>query len=104
VVLEGRPGFGGQSAAVAMQMAHQTALDVICHPVAEDQIMHAATDVDRVNLDVTVVGEGGGYVGHRRIEQQEPAHKPAGSDGIETEGTHAKTRQRMATKSTKDAK
>ena len=69
VVLEGLALGGGQHFSLTMQVAHQAAFAVVLHAVAEDEVVHAPGDIDGVDLDVAMVGEGGGDVGSRRVEQ-----------------------------------
>ena len=68
-----------------VDISQQVALAVTRDPVAQDEIMHAPADVDRVDLHVAVVGEGGAHVGHGSVEQQRPAHKTAGGQGGDLE-------------------
>jgi hypothetical protein len=53
--------------------------------------MHAPADIDRIDLNVAVVGQCIGHRRHRRIEQQSPAHEtPGGGDrNLERGGEHA---------------
>lgn len=67
----------------------QAALAVVPDTVAEDEVVHAPGDIDRVDLDVVVVGEGGGDAGCWRVEQQGAAHEPAGGDRGDGERGHA---------------
>ena len=52
-----------------MKVANEVALAVAGHAVAEDEIVHPATDIDRINLNETEMIKGGGDVGDKRIEQ-----------------------------------
>ena len=54
----------------AMQMANEVALTVTGHAVAEDVVVHPATNVDRVHLNEALVGKRRVNAGHRLIEQQ----------------------------------
>jgi len=42
--------------------------------------VHAAANIDRIDLDVAVMGEGCPKIMHRAIEQQGPSHETAGND------------------------
>ena len=66
-----------------MEKAHEIAFAVACDAVAQDQVVHASADVDRVDLHVAVVGEGGGEIGCRRREQQGPTDETTGDFGAE---------------------
>ena len=61
---------GRQRSASAVQVAQEAALPVAGDPVAQDVVVHAPGDVDRVDLDVTEVGDGRGDVGRRSVKQQ----------------------------------
>jgi hypothetical protein len=41
----------------AVEVAHKPALLVTLDPVPEDVVVHSSADIDRVNLDVAVVGK-----------------------------------------------
>jgi hypothetical protein len=71
-------------------MAHQIAFAVIIDAVAQDVVMHSPGDVDRVNLDVAVVGEGRAYVWSRFVEQERAAHKSARGQEVERKRAHGK--------------
>ena len=64
-----------------MQMTHQVTLPVAGHAVAQDEVVHASADIDRVDLDIAVVAEGGAEAGGRGVQQQGAAHEAAGDDG-----------------------
>ena len=66
--------------AVAVEMAHEIALAVAGHAVAQDKIVHAPADVDRVDLHVAVISEGRGDVGVRCIEPEDAAKEAAGNE------------------------
>ncbi|MEJ1972301.1 MAG: hypothetical protein WDM96_07510 [Lacunisphaera sp.] len=120
MVLEGNAAGGGQPipaqratpleqglrGGLAMQVAHQVAFAVVADAIAQDQIMHPAADVDRVDLDIAVMGEGGGEIGRRLVQQQGAPHEATGGGGIDGErgGGHAERRRRRATESTSRAK
>jgi hypothetical protein len=42
---------------------HEIAFAVTGDTVAQDEVVHAPANVDRVDLHITVVGEGGGDAG-----------------------------------------
>ena len=50
-------------------MANEVALAIAGHAVAENEIVHSTTDIDRINLNETEMIKGGGDVGDKRIEQ-----------------------------------
>src|SRR3954468_1856773 len=83
VMFESAAPCRGQGSSVAMQMPHQVAFPIFRHPIAEHEVMHAPGDVDRIDLDVSVMGEGSAYTSRRLIEQERTAHKPAGGEGID---------------------
>src|SRR6187402_858477 len=80
VVFEGGALRGGERGGVAMEVAHQRALAVVEHAVAKDEIMHAPADIDRVDLDVAVMRDGGGDVGEGRVETGRQAGEAAGGE------------------------
>ena len=53
VVFEREPLAGGKWRVVSMQMAHEVALAMTGHAIAENVVVHAAADVDRVDLYIT---------------------------------------------------
>ena len=67
-----------------MKMANEIPLAISGHAVAEDEIVHSATDVDRINLNETEVINGGSDIGHRRIKQQGAAMKTPGIERRKT--------------------
>ena len=70
MVLEGRAGRGHTRAGLAfvpMQMPREIALAIAGDAIAQNQIMHAPADIDRIDLDVAVVRERGGDVRMRSI-------------------------------------
>ena len=50
------------------------------------QIVHAEAHVDRIDLDVAVVGEGGGDVRVRFVQTEATAQKAAGCETGDDEG------------------
>jgi len=62
----------------AMKMADEVAFAIPGHAVAEDEVVHPAADVDRVNLGETMVSECGIDTGSRCIEQKRAAVEAAG--------------------------
>ncbi|MEY3773801.1 MAG: hypothetical protein RLZZ129_581 [Verrucomicrobiota bacterium] len=91
-MLEGCPLRSGERRRLTVDVAHEVALAVAGDAVAEDEVVHAAADVDRINLHEAVVREGGGDIGGRGIQQQRPAHEAAGVGGgnLERSGRHAR--------------
>jgi hypothetical protein len=69
---EGGSCGGGKDIAFPVQMPHEDSHLIVFHPVAQDQIMHATTDVDRIDLDVTEMGESRSRIGNRNV----PSHRP----------------------------
>ncbi len=61
--LRRQPGFFR-----TVKEAKEIPLPVALHAVAQDEILHAATDIDGVNLDVTVVAQRGCHVGNPGTE------------------------------------
>ena len=70
--------LGGERLIFAVNVAHQIAFAIVGHAVAQDQIVHAPADIDRVDLHESVVIKRGGDIGSGLIEKQGPLHKPAG--------------------------
>lgn len=68
----------------------QCALAVVRDTVAQNEVVHAAADVDRVDLHVAVMGEGGGDVRRGGVEQQRAAHEATGVSGPEAERGHSR--------------
>jgi hypothetical protein len=61
-----------------MEESSQITLRIPGDAVAEDEVVHPATHVDGIDLHEAEAGEGVADAGHRRIEQQRAAVKPAG--------------------------
>ena len=70
--------LGGERLIFAVNVAHQIAFAIICHAVAQDQVVHATADIDRIDLHETVMIKRGGDIRSGLIEKQGPLHKPAG--------------------------
>ena len=68
-----------------MKMADEVALAIAGHAVAKDEIVHSATDIDRINLNETEMAERGSGTENRRIEQECPAMKSPGIERRKTE-------------------
>ena len=84
VMLEGGAGGRGERrGGVAVEKTHEIAFAIAGDAVAQDQVVHASADVDRVNLNVALVGERGGKIGRGRREQKRAADKRAGNGGAE---------------------
>jgi hypothetical protein len=62
---------------IAMEMAHEIPFAIIADAIPQDEIMHATADVDRIDLNVAVVGESVPDVGDWFVEQQRSTHKAA---------------------------
>lgn len=75
MVLEGGAAVGRQQAVSAVQVAAETALIVAGNAVAENQIMHAAADIDGIHLHVAEVGEGFSDRGNGPVKQERPPVK-----------------------------
>ncbi len=69
----------------AVDVAEEVTFAVVAHAVAEDEVVHPAADVQRIDLDVSVMGEGGGDIRCGRVEQQRAALEAAGVVGREAE-------------------
>ncbi|SRR6266436_4445261 len=52
----------------AMKVANEVALAIACYAVAEDEVVHSPTDIDRINLNETEATERGRDTGDRRIQ------------------------------------
>ena len=74
-----------------MHMAHEILLAIAAHPMAQNVIVHAAADIDRVNLDEAVVIQGGADPVQWGVEQDCAPVKAAGGFRRERErgGQHA---------------
>jgi len=77
----GAGGRGERGGGVAVEKTHEIALAITSDAIAQDQIVHASADVDRINLHVAVVGESRGQIGRGRREQERAADKRAGGGG-----------------------
>lgn len=62
----------------AVEVAHKAALLVTLDPVPEDVVVHAAADIDRVDLDVAVVGKRIAHVRRLAIHEVRPPQERAG--------------------------
>lgn len=80
----------------AVEMAHEIALAVTGDAVAQDEIVHASADVDRIDLHETVMRERGGDVGRRLIEQETGAGETARGEGRNVERRRHEWRQSSA--------
>jgi hypothetical protein len=79
VVLKRGALFRGQRLAFGtVHMPHQIAFAIARHTVAENMLLHPATNVYRVNLDETVMRQDGGNVRHTCIEQERATMKTTG--------------------------
>jgi hypothetical protein len=87
-MLEGHAPLAVEGGAVAVEVAHEVALAVARHAVAEDEVVHAAAHVDRVDLHVGVVREGGGDVGRGGVEEHRAAVEAAGVGGGDVARRH----------------
>ena len=63
----------------------QITLAVAGDAIAQDQVVHPAADIERVDLHVAEVGEGRRHVGPRRVEQERPTEKSAGGQAGDLE-------------------
>jgi len=61
-----------------VDVAHEVAFAIVGHAVAQDQVVHATADIDRIDLQETVVFKCSGDIRSGLIEKQGPLHKPAG--------------------------
>src|ERR1035438_2203534 len=79
VVLKGRALLRREPPAVlpAMEMPHETALNVPGNPVSKDVVVHPAADVDRVDLHVAVVREHRAHVPRRGVDKVRPPQEKA---------------------------
>lgn len=59
---------GARSDTGFVQVAHQASDLIVTDAVAEDEIVHAPTDIDGIDLDVAVMGERGSDIGNRNIQ------------------------------------
>jgi hypothetical protein len=70
MVLEGGALADSQRAGLRpVQIAKEIAFPITGHAVAKDKIVHSAADVNRIQLDETMVGERSRQVGRRSIEE-----------------------------------
>ena len=73
-----------------MQVAHEIALAVAGHAVTQDVIVHPPADIQRIDLDVAVMGERRADVGVRRVEPERAAQEAAGGErGDVKRGKHS---------------
>jgi hypothetical protein len=72
-------------------MAHEVTFAVGGHAVAQDEVVHAAADIDRIDLDVAVVGEGRADVGAGFIHHKRPTLETSGGEkgDVKWGGQHA---------------
>ena len=78
MVLKREALAGGQQLFVAVQMAHEVAFTMPGHAVAEDVVVHAAADIDRIDLHKTELIEYRSDVRRGLIEQDGAAVKTPG--------------------------
>jgi hypothetical protein len=90
MVLERRAPGRRQRRGLAVQVAHEAALAVVAHAVAQDEIVHAPADVDRVDLDVAVMSERCGYARKGLIEAEGAPQKSASHGRARREGQAAR--------------
>lgn len=89
MMLERRTRGGGENRIIAMQVAHEVAFTVAGHAVAQDEIVHAAADVDRIDLHIAEMRDHAGDGAGGRIDQRGPAQEAAGGLGGDgEEGWH----------------
>jgi hypothetical protein len=67
-------------------MAHEIALAIAGDAVAQNEIVHAAADIDRIDLHTAEVTQRGGEVGQGRIEMLHPAEKAPCGEWSDREG------------------
>jgi hypothetical protein len=87
-------------------MTHEVAFTVTANAVAQNEIVHAPADVDRIDLDVAMVGEGRRDVGRGFVEKQRPTQKLPGGEGSDAEngsGGHVPAIQRSRNRKNKAA-
>jgi hypothetical protein len=73
-----------------MEVTHEVALAIAHDAVPQDMVVHAAADVDGIDLDVPVVREGGADVRNGGVEQQRAAMEtPRGQRGDLEDRWHA---------------
>lgn len=73
----------------ALAVAHEVAFLVSRYAVTQNQIMHSAADIDRIDLDVAVVCERGAYISVRFAEAERAKQKaPGGGWGDMERGGH----------------
>jgi hypothetical protein len=75
VVFKGETLRGGQRGVGPVHVPHQVAHAVTGDAVAQDEVVHAPADIDRIDLHVPVVAERRVDPGRGRIKQQRPAHE-----------------------------
>jgi hypothetical protein len=66
---------------IPVQVPHQFAFAIAVDAIAEDEVVHPAADIDRVDLNVTQVSQGGRHIRRRGVEEQGPAEETAGDGG-----------------------
>jgi hypothetical protein len=64
-------------------MPHQVTLAILSHPVAGDEVMHPAANINRVNLQIPEMVDDRPDGRRRRIEQKRAPHETACNLGIE---------------------
>src|SRR4051812_16315993 len=88
MVFEGEATRRGQNLRATVEVAHEVTFAVAADAIAQDEVVHATAHVDRVDLDVPVVRQGGGQVRRGLIQQQRAPHEAAGAVGIEAKRVH----------------
>lgn len=88
---------GKRGRGLTVKMAHEIAFTVGDDAVAQNKIVHATAYVDRVDLHVTKVSEGGGEVGRGLGEQKRAVDEAAGFGRSEFQrGPHTDQKARIA--------
>jgi hypothetical protein len=78
VVLEGTALPGREGISIAVKVSHQVAFAVAGHAMTKDQVVHASTDIDRIDLHVAVVSERGANIADGSVEQQLASQEATG--------------------------
>src|SRR5687768_15481381 len=68
---------------LAMKKTHQVAFTIFRDAISQDEIVHPPANVERIDLNISVVQQRSLDVAMRLIEAEHVTDKPTSSDGIE---------------------
>jgi hypothetical protein len=89
MVLEAGALVRREDGAVAMEMLHQAANLIVLDAVAQDQVMHAAADIDGIDLDVAVMRERCAGVRERGVQTGGAAGEEPGGPAADRQRGHS---------------